>query len=353
MSLPEVQYSNASRILAYEKALVDRVQAIAGVESVAVANDIPLVGADILGRRFFIEGHARPDAGKEPISMYQMVTPQYFHTLGIRMLQGRQFDDGDGPTSSGVAIVDEIFAHQYLSGQNPLGQHLRIVGPVFGRPDYAGAEVLEIVGVAAAVKQFSPADPERFSHIYVPFFQKPWPKLAVAVRTHFDPGTVIRSLRRELRSVDDDQPVFSIITLQERLRESLVQDRWNLMLMGIIAAFALVLAAVGTYGVMSYSVERHTREIGIRMALGAARSDVLRMVLKQAALLVMLGISVGLGAALALTRVMTGFLYEVKPNDPIVFLFVSVFILAVGIMASYVPAWRSTRVDPLISLRCE
>jgi putative ABC transport system permease protein len=352
LNLPEAQYGDAGRIVAFETALLDRLQAIPGVESVAVANDIPLVGADNLGRRFMIEGQPRPGAGREPIAMYFMISPQYFRSLGIRIQRGRAFDGQDMPASLGVAIVDETFVSEYLRGQDPVGKHLRILGPVFGRPDYSGTDVLAIVGVVAATKQFSPAD-RLFPHIYVPFVQRPWPRLAAAVHARQLTGNFTDNLRQQLREIDSEQPAFSLTTLTEQLNDSLAQNRWNLILMSTIASLAVLLAALGVYGVMAYFVARHTREIGLRMALGAKRSDVVRMVLRQALILATVGLATGLGGAIVLTRAMTSFLYEVKPNDPAVFVAVCLFLLVAAIGASAVPAWRATNVDPIIALRYE
>jgi putative ABC transport system permease protein len=351
VDLPESQYPDANGMRGFVARFTQRVAALPGVTAVAVTNDLPLAGGDIVERRFVVEG--QKGAPEDQAAIYQSVNPDYFRTLAMPIRAGRAFTASDAVGAAGVAIVDEPFARKYLSGVTPVGQRVRILGPAFGgHDDYDGAKELEIVGVVPGTKQWSPTS-QRFPRIYVPFEQKPWPRLGFAIRTSGPPQSLITSVRRELHELDQNQAAFSVSTLEERHYEWLAQDRWNLTLTGMIAGLALLLAAVGTYGVMAYVVARRQSEIAIRKALGAETIGILLLVLRQTAVLAGVGLAIGFVGAWIGTRLLTNQLYEVTPFDPLILTSVSMLLLIVAMSAGAIPAWRAARADPAGVLRLD
>ena len=351
VDLPEPQYPDANGIRAFVARFTQRLAGLPGVEAVAVTNDLPLAGGDIIERRFTIDGQT--GAPEDQAAIYQSVNHEYFRALTMPIRAGRAFTTSDGVGAAGVAIIDEPFVRKHFSSVSPIGQRLRILGPAFGgHDDYDGANVLEIVGVVPGTKQWSPTG-QRFPHIYVPFAQKPWPRVGFAIRTAGPPQALIAAVRRELHAVDQNQAAFSVSTLQDRHYEWLAQDRWNLMLTGMIAGLALLLAAVGTYGVLAYVVARRQREIAIRKALGAETTGILLLVLRQAAVLAAAGLGLGICGAAIGTRLLRNQLYDVTPSDPLVLAVVSLLLFAVALAAGAIPAWRAARTDPAGVLRLE
>ncbi|MBA3714399.1 MAG: ABC transporter permease [Pyrinomonadaceae bacterium] len=344
--LPELKYPDQTRRTAFYTELVSRIETLPGVQSAAVTNWIPLVlQGDSQG--ISIEGRPDPGPGKNPIVVTRVVSPHYFNTMGIQLLRGRQFGEQDRVDAPRVVVVSQEMARRFWSGEDPLGKRIKTGGVNSPSP------WMEIVGVAKDVRQVKlDADPK--PQMYVPYAQPVFFQPShLVVRTDVEPRSLATTVRRTVWGIDKDQPVSNISTMEDVLSESLARQRFSMLLLGIFAAVALVLAAVGIYGVMSYSVAQRTHEIGIRMALGAQASDVLKLAIGGGLKLVTIGIVIGLVAAYVLTRVMSSLLFGVTATDPLTFIGVSVSLVIVALMACFVPARRATKVDPLIALRYE
>jgi putative ABC transport system permease protein len=313
------------------------------VKSAAVTNLLPLDTSDEPRAEFTIEGRAPLAAGQRLPTDYRDASADYFRTMGIPLRKGRYFTDQDKADRPVVAIINESLARRYWpDGSDPLGQRLR----------FSARLVAEIVGIVGDVKH-SGLDKQPTPTVYTSYLQIPEMKMSLVVRTAPDPASMIRAIKNQVYAVDKDQPMYKIRTMEQAVLESQSSPRFNLIVLGIFAAVALLLAAAGIYGVISYAVTQRTREIGIRMALGAERRDVLRLVIGQGTVLAIAGVAVGLGAAFALTRVMSTLLFGVSATDPTIFAGASAFLAAIAIIASYIPARRAMNVDPTVSLRYE
>jgi len=286
--------------------------------------------------------------GKEtPFANFTIISPGYFSSVGTPLLRGRDFLETDTADSMPVTIINAAMEKKYWPGESALGKQ---VGPGSAR-----FPLLTIVGIVPDVKHISLRE-ESAPEMYVVYTQKPWPSMLnmrVALRTKVDPASMTGSVREAIHSIDPDLPLAKVTTLTTLVDESMSQPRFSMLLLATFGALALLLASIGMYGVISYSVEQRTREIGIRMALGAERSNVFGMILAQGARLAGVGITIGLVAALAVTRLLASFLFGVQPTDPLTFGGVALLLLGVALIASYVPARRATRVDPMIALRYE
>jgi putative ABC transport system permease protein len=348
--LPRERYPNFERRTSFYTDLLARVQSLPGVRSAAVTSWIPLAATQGDSIGVSAEGHPDPlpGQGKRPSVATRVVSPQYFRTMGIQLLGGREFEEGRDRTDSPVVVlVSEAFARRFWPNESAVGKR---VNP--GDPNDP-ADWYEVVGVVRDVRQFElAAEPK--PQMYFTYTQAGvfLPRHLV-VSTDADPLAVAGAVRSAVWEVDREQPVSDISTMREVLSESLARERFSMMLLGVFAALALLLAAVGLYGVMSYTVAQRTREIGLRMALGAQRGDVLRLVVGQGLKLVLAGVALGLVAAVALTRLMKSLLYGVSATDPATLVTISLVLVAVAVVASYIPARRATRVDPLTALRYE
>jgi putative ABC transport system permease protein len=344
--LPPQKYPDQARRAAFYTDMISRVEALPGVRSAGVTNWIPLVmQGDSNG--YTIEGQPAP-TGKPHIIVTRIVSPHYFGTMGIQLIEGRVFEEGkDRVDSPCVAVVGEAVARKYWSGQSPLGKRLS-PGTVESEADWC-----QVVGVVKDVRQMELAAESKpqlyFTYDQATFFA---PRYLV-VKTDGDPLALAGAVRKTVWDVDRDQPVSNVRTMEDVLAESLARQRFSTLLLGVFAGVALLLAAVGIYGVMSYSMAQRTREIGIRMALGAQKRDVLKLAVGQGVKLVAIGVGIGLVGALALTRVMTSLLYGVSATDPVTLVTISLVLVAVALLASYIPARRASKVDPLIALRYE
>jgi predicted permease len=346
--LPDTKYPDQARRSAFYTELLNRVEALPGVRSAAVANWIPLVRqGDSIG--FSIEGRPDPGQGQRPSVVTRVTSPHYFQTMSIPLLRGRSFGEQDRADSPAVAVISETMARRFWPDRDPLGQRITPGAPDSVDPN----DWLTIVGIAKDVRQTElVADPKPqmyLSYVQVGFFA---PRHLV-VSTAVEPSGLAASVRKAVWEIDKDQPVSNVKTMEEVLSQSIARQRFSMLLLGIFAAVAVALAAVGIYGVMSYSVAQRTHEIGIRMALGASRRDVLRLTVGQGLKLVLVGIAVGLAAALALTRVMSSLLFGVGATDPATFVIISLALVGVAALASYIPARRATRIDPMVALRYE
>ena len=320
---------------------IERVEALPEVRSVGAVNWLPVnPGSQTLG--FTIEGRPSPAPGQNPSANFHMASCNYFHTMGIPVLMGRRFTQRDVEGTPPVVIVNQTFAHRHFPEDEPIGKRLSI-----------GGKSHEIVGVIGDVKHGGLAgqvDPE----VYWPFLQKSGTErgMWVVVRTVSDPVKLADALRNEIKKLRG-KPITYITTMKHMLAATTLEPRFNMLLLGIFASAAVLLATMGIYGVMSYVVTQRTHEIGIRMALGAQTRDVLQMVIKQGLILALIGVAVGLAASFALTRVISSLLYKVSPTDPVTFVCVSLFLAGVAVVASYIPARRATKVDPMNALRYE
>jgi putative ABC transport system permease protein len=339
------KYRSMPALAGFYQGLLRRIEAIPGVRTAAiVAAGLPLE------RGGNVNPGVRVGGGVEyPSVDYREITPGYFHTLGVPLLAGRPFTLADAPDSAKVTMINAAFAHRYFHDQNPLGRHLIL-----------GHLELEIVGVAGDVRSSlnEPAPPTFFVPITQASFDddqlfQGWFPTSLLVRTAVKPLTLGRAVANAVRDADPNIPIGHIQSMDEVLSTSLALRRLLVMLMSVFGALALLLAAVGIYGVISYSVSQRTNEIGIRMALGAQRGDVLRLVVGQGFVLVLTGVAVGIAASFGLTRFMTSLLYGVKPTDAVTFVVVSVLLTAVALGASYIPARRAAKVDPMAALRYE
>jgi putative ABC transport system permease protein len=322
----------------FVKQVFDQVSQTPGVESAVVTSAWLF---PVLHFGFNIEGRPLP---ADADALYETISPNYFRALRARMVAGREFDDRDDLRSPAVAIVNETLARRYFGGEDPLGKRVLIA---YMRQRIA----LEIVGVAADMKQGELGAPV-IPQIYAPYLQRPWFSSAIVVRSaHNDLRAVMNDAQRAIWAVDRDQASTNIHTAEEALNNSLAEPRLYTVLLGVFAALAFSLAAVGIYGVMSYAVTERTREIGVRMALGAQAGSVLKMVIGQGMTLALMGVAIGSGAAVALTRLMSNLLFGVSATDPMTFVVIAILLSVVALLACYVPARRAAKVDPMVALR--
>jgi putative ABC transport system permease protein len=340
-TLPPSRYASDEAQAAYFKDVLAGLGRLPGVTAAGAVLSLPLTGAEE-STDLFIEGRPRTSE-QRPNADYTIVSPQYFQALQIPLLKGRQFSDRDDKDAPAAIIINEALARRYWPDQEPVGQRLTVGFEKAPR---------QIIGVVGNVKQTTlNADPR--PTMYMPHLQRPTGGMTIVLRTNGDPASLSQVARTEIHSVDPSIPVTNIRTMNEVFASSIAQQRFAMLLVGLFGVLALVLATIGIYGVMSYSVTQRTHEIGLRMALGAQRTDVLRLILQHGILVSLLGVVVGVAASFGLTRVMASLLFEVTPTDTMIFAAVAFGILAIGAMATYLPAWRATRVDPLLALRYE
>jgi putative ABC transport system permease protein len=331
----------------YYREAVARISQLPGVEAAGLTRLLPLGRSDIFNS-FQIAGRPPFAPGESHAGRSYTVSPEYFRVLSLPLRRGRAFTGADGKNAPGVIIINEAFVSRFFPGEEPLGQHVILDGP-----DDKPLPPREVVGVVGNIHFQSFTDEERPEY-YIPFEQAPSAVTQVVVRSKGeDAAALTPAVRAALKGVDPNLLIWRTETMDELAGQSVAPQRFNVALLGFFAALALLLAAVGIYGVMSYTVTQRRHEIGIRMALGAQRRDVLRLVVRQGMLLTLLGLGLGLAGALALTRLMSSLLYGVSATDPSVFAAVSLLLGAVALLASYVPARRATKVDPMIALRYE
>jgi len=342
LSLPDSKYKE-DQYAAFYKQVLDRVGALPGVESAAAITNLPFGDGNISLTFRRTDGPPMLPS-EQPASIVHASSPGYFQTMGIPLLKGRDFTEQDTEKSPGVLIINEAMARQHFQGEDPIGKTM-IIG-------YGDPVPREIIGVVGDVKHVGLANDARVE-LYAPHAQTPWSFITLVVRSTSDTAGLLTMIRREVQAVDKDQPVANVRTMRERVSNSIAQPRFYTMLLGVFAAVALVLAAVGVYGVMSYSVTQRTREIGIRMALGANRRDIVKLVIRQGMMPAIIGVAIGVAAAFALTRLMASLLFAVSATDPVTFAAISLLLAAVALVACYIPARRATRVDPMIALRYE
>jgi putative ABC transport system permease protein len=345
MMPPNNAYDKARRRVFFDECLT-RVSALPGVRSAAITHALPIGGGQQWGTNFYVADKPIPQRGQFPDMEFTPISANYFEAMGIQLLRGRWFNSADAATSSPVTVINEALARRIWPGEDPLGKRLKRGLPESDTP------WLEVVGVVADVKVYG-VEFDTPMQTYVPLAQLPPPSFWLTVRTVGDPLQSVAAVERAIHSIDKDLPVFAIQSMDQVLGRSRAQRLLTLTLMVSFAALALLLAVVGIYGVISYSVKQRTHELGIRIALGAQRGDVLKLILTQGMKLALIGMVIGLGAALALTRWMETLLFGVRPTDPVTFGVIAVVLLSVALLACWIPARRATKVDPLIALRTE
>jgi predicted permease len=341
-TLPPSKYANEAEQAAFFQQVLERVRHTPGVTAAGAVLSVPLTGAEE-STDIFIEGRPKPTEGQRANSDYTIVTPGFFETLRIPLLRGRRFTDLDRQDTPGVIIINDALAKRYWPDEDPLGKRLTVGFEKSPR---------EIVGIVATIKQTTLSSGARQA-MYLPHLQRPTGSMSIVLRTDGDPMSLAPPARTQVHAVDPAMPVTNIRTMDEIFSASVAQQRFSMLLVGLFGSLALVLAAIGIYGVMSYTVTQRKHEIAVRLALGAKSSQVWQMVLKDGLLLAALGVGIGVGGAFALTRLMRTLLFEVKPTDVQTFATVSALLILVALMACVIPARRATKVDPLVALRYE
>jgi putative ABC transport system permease protein len=352
VGLPERQYDTPDRQIAFLSSTLERLSGAPGVISAAAAVPLPFSGFGG-SASFNIEGRVAPPGDPGPHGDIRGVSPRYFETMGIRLLRGRVFTDEDRRGGQPVAIIDENLAREYWPQKDALGQRIR---------NGNNAPWKTIVGIVAQVRHSQVVGEEASQGgvegsgkgvYYFPLYQENSPAIFLIARTNGDPASLADAIRAAVHDVDPGQPVSDLKAMDDRIAMSMGPRRSAVTLLSVFAAMALTLAAVGLFGLIRYNVTQRTQEIGVRMALGASRGDVLRMVLGQSLRLALWGVAGGLVAAFALTRVLSSLLYGVSATDPLTFAGMAALLTGVALLASWLPAHRATRVDPLVALRYE
>jgi putative ABC transport system permease protein len=339
------RYAEPQQVHAFRARLLERVAALPGVRAVAVSNSLPPDERDF-SSDFTIEGQPLDAHGGAPVADYILASKDYFRALSLPLRRGRYFTDADSKDSLRVVIINEALERQFFAQEDAIGRRLNLSAS--GEPEWA-----QVIGVVGDVK-YTGLETETQPAIYQPVAQNPsWGMFLIVKTEAADPLSLTPAVRLEVRAIDPELPVANVSTLEHRLAVAVTQPRFRTTLIAIFAGIALVLASVGIYGVISYSVTQRTHEIGIRMALGARALDVLGLLLKQGMLLASVGVSLGLVAAFALTRLMQSLLFGVSATDPVTFTVIAILLTSVALLASYLPARRAMKVDPLVALRDE
>ncbi|MGH9795852.1 MAG: ABC transporter permease [Candidatus Acidiferrales bacterium] len=341
--LPRPKYAAPAQQAVFFQQTLERVKALPGVESATLTSTVPVSGNDEL-YGLTVEGRPTGD-GDLPSPLYYLISPDYFRTMEISLLAGRAFTEHDTDGAPPVVVINRAFAERIFPGENPIGQRIRL-----GRNS---SIVREIIGVVADTKHYWLGERNSLLQVYEPFAQMPARGMEFVLRTSVEPTSLAAAVRREVQAVDPDQPITSLQTLEQMLAQSVAQPRFRTLLLGLFGGLALLLASVGVYGVMAYSVARRTQEIGIRMALGAQRGDVLRMVLRGGFALAAVGVLIGLAGAFAATRLLEGLLFGVQPSDLQTYAITAAILVVVALLACAIPALRASRVDPMMALRHE
>jgi putative ABC transport system permease protein len=342
LNLPPNHYATPENQTLFYRQLIDRLKSVPGVEAAGITSYLPLAGA-VRFVYFCPEGTVCQGIGKDPTTALRQVSSGYFDAVGTPLLKGRVFTERDTASSPFVVVVNQTIADRYWPAQNPIGKHLANSRDKIPR---------EVVGVVSDVK-FSNLSAANVEEMYLPLEQNPWPATTLLVRSPASPQTLVSAVRAKIAEVDPNLPVTGIATMDTVVGSSVAQPRLIMQFVGVFAGFALLLAAIGIYGVMAYSVSSRRQEMGIRMSLGAAPGDIRRMVVGQGMRLALIGVVVGVAASFALTRLIATQLYGVHATDPLVFSGAAIVLLVTALLACYLPAHRATRVDPISVLRCE
>jgi putative ABC transport system permease protein len=345
IALPRAKYPSPAPVAGLYESLLERSRAVPGVRDAAAVSSVPMGGPNT-GGTFAVEGRPRPDPGAVPDADYRIVTPGYFRLMAIPLSSGRDFTPRDDSASAAVTIISMTTAQRYWPGENPLGARIRLGDVVHG-------PLVEVVGVAGDVRYGSLESPEPRPMLYFPLRRTGTRTMTVLLKTAGEPAGLAGAIRRELLAIDPVQPVSAVRTLDEVVTAALAQRRFNVVILALFAGAALFLAGIGLYGVIAYAVTQRTHEIGVRLALGAERRTVVRMVLGESLRLVAVGVGLGTTGALLLSRALASLLFQVTPRDPASLVAASVALVLVALLGSYVPARRAARVDPMTALRAE
>jgi putative ABC transport system permease protein len=341
LTLPQSKYPEKRDQARFFQQALQQIQIAPGVESAAAISRLPLTPGNS-SRSFNIEGRSSDNTETDASADYRVISSDYFRTMSIPVLKGRAFTERDNDKVAGSVIINDTAARRYWPDEEPVGKRLQVEGD----------EWLEIVGVVGDVKHLG-RDSKSRAEIYMPYLRKPWPFMTIVARSSQNVTSLGETLREAVLAVDHDQPVYNIGTVEQLVSRSVARRRSNMLLLGIFAVLAMVIAAVGIYGVMSYSITQRKHEIGIRIALGASRRDILRMILGYGLTLALAGVAAGSVAALILTRLIKNLLFDVSATDPATFLLISLALIGVALAACAVPARRALKVDPMIALRYE
>jgi putative ABC transport system permease protein len=343
--LPGARYPEDAQLVQFFNQSMERMRNLPGVRSAGMINFLPLYGGLGSNTAFKISGRPEPQPGQEPNCDVRVVDAGYFQTLGIPVLRGRNFSDVEQREAKRVILINEALARKHFPNEDPIGQRLDVA--MFATPT-----VTEIVGVVGNVRYDSLIE-EAPEAVYFPHPELPYPFMTLVLRTDGDPTAIAPAVQREIRSLDPNQPVSDVRTMDQVMSEAVARSRFNTLLLGLFAGLATLLSAVGIFGVMNYSVALRTREIGLRLAVGAQPRQVLLLILKQGLMLTVVGVGLGLLAAFALTRLLTGLLFGVEAVDATTFATISLLLVLVSLLACYLPARRAMRIDPMLALRYE
>jgi len=341
--LPPSKYPEPRRQAQFFYEVMERIASLPGVECAGAADSAPMLTNDT--GPVSIEGHPVVRDEEKIETERPKITPDYFRAMGIPLSRGRTFTWADNESSLPMAIINEAAARQYWPSEDAMGKRVKL-------EDGSAPVWRQIVGIVGDVREDGLVKAGR-PEVYAPLLQAPVPYMALIVRTRTQPAALTAAVRQAVMAVDKDQPLFQVETMQQVVDDSVAGRRFQMALLAVFAALALGLAAIGIYGLISYTVNQRTHEIGIRMALGAKREDVLHLVVRQGMMLAIAGVVVGTVGALLLTRFLSGMLYGVGVNDPTTLLSVATLLIGVAALASYIPARRATRVDPMVALRYE
>lgn len=343
--LPGSRYQEDPQVVAFFNRAMDRVRSLPSVQSVGIVNYLPFYGGLGSATGFTIQGRPLPLPGQEPSTDVRVADSGYFQAFGIPILHGRNFSDVENREARHVVLINEAMARKHFGSENPIGQRIDVAM-------FEGPNPTEVIGVVGNVRYESLVE-EVEPTVYFPHPELAYSFMTFVIQTSGDPSAIAPALQREIRALDPNQPVSDVRTMNQVMAESVSRAKFNTMLLTLFAGLAMVLSAVGIFGVMNYSVALRTREIGLRLAIGAQPRQVLVLVLKQGLLLTVIGVGLGLGASMALTRLMSGLLFGVAPIDPTTFVAISLLLLLVSLFACYLPARRAMRIDPLTALRYE
>lgn len=339
------RYKDGPTVLATYRQLNERLERIPGVSAAGSITSLPLSEMFAWGP-ITIEGRLPPPGENFINADERIVSGHYFEAMQIPLRQGRFFSDLDTPTTQKAAIIDEFFAEQYWPNEDPIGKRIRTGGLESKEP------WITIVGVVGRIKQDALDSDPRIA-FYLPHSQYTTQAMNVVLRSGVAPATLTPAIKKEIHELDPDLPIYNVRTMEERVEKSLARRRFSMVMLGLFAFLALALATIGIYGVMAYMVSQGTREIGIRLALGATQNHILRLVVRQGMILALTGVAIGLTGAFALTRLMRSLLFGVKSTDPLTFIAIAALLSFIALLASYIPARRAARIDPMVSLRCE
>jgi putative ABC transport system permease protein len=353
LSLPGARYANAASVKTFYDMIASRIIGLPGVEGVSAASALPLSGL-IARTTFDIPGRAPASASEQPFAQHRWVGPGYFETMKIPVVRGRDIADSDNEHAPGAIIIDQALQRKFFGGQDPLGAHV-LINMGDGNP----AKEYEVVGIVEDVKHMGLTD-EPMPTLYGPIPQAPKSAVpfmannfSLVVRTGIEPEALASTVRKELRNIDVDVATAGVRPMHQFLATAVAARRFNMQLIAVFAVTALLLAAAGLYAVIAYLVSQRTREIGIRLALGAAPRDILRLMMGQGMKLTLIGVAIGFIGAIAVTRLMRSLLFAVTPTDLMTFSIASIVLIVIALLACYIPARRATKVDPLVALRYE